>query len=267
MKKSTLTLSMDAILLAAMSLSIPAFYLVLTGVEEPYRIAGHGLYGVVAVILAAAIAVNYRIGKISDPAIGHPALSKTDLFIVFGAAISALPTEFHWSVGEWLLRLGLSGIVFIRISILAAKYIHANRLLHIVALAIVGLAISGLGFLWLEPKVHTYADGVWLAFTTGATVGYGDIVPSTPASRVFAIFIVMLGYALFSIVTASIAALLVGEDEKRIRRELHADMRILREEIASLRAELRQSYTDPARIGPSPSDARGRTLHRSQPDE
>jgi voltage-gated potassium channel len=49
----------------------------------------------------------------------------------------------------------------------------------------------------------------------------------------------LLGYALFSVVTASIAALLVGEDEKKLRRELHTDMRILREEIASLRAELR----------------------------
>ena len=81
---------------------------------------------------------------------------------------------------------------------------------------------------------------MWLAFTTVSTVGYGDIVPSTPAARVFAVFIVLLGYALFSIVTASIAALFVGEDEKRLERELHADIRALRQEVTALRDDLQR---------------------------
>ena len=63
-------------------------------------------------------------------------------------------------------------------------------------------------------------------------------MPSTPASRILAVFIVLLGYALLSLVTGSIAALLVGEDERRIRRELHADMRILLREVALLRRQL-----------------------------
>jgi voltage-gated potassium channel len=69
-------------------------------------------------------------------------------------------------------------------------------------------------------------------------VGYADVVPSTPASRIFAVFIVLLGYALLSLVTANIVALLVGEDERLLRHELHADMRLLRHEIALLRADL-----------------------------
>ncbi len=68
---------------------------------------------------------------------------------------------------------------------------------------------------------------------------------STPASRIFAVFIVLLGYTLFSVVTASIAALLVGEDEKRIKREMHVEMRALRTEISNLREELRDSFSSP----------------------
>jgi voltage-gated potassium channel len=64
-------------------------------------------------------------------------------------------------------------------------------------------------------------------------------VPSTHASRIFAVFIVLLGYAIFSVITASIAALFVGEDEKHFQQELHADIRALRQEITSLRNELR----------------------------
>lgn len=65
-------------------------------------------------------------------------------------------------------------------------------------------------------------------------MGYGDIVPSTPAAKIFAVFIVLLGYAMFSIVTANIAALFVEEDEARFERELHRDIRALREELHSM---------------------------------
>lgn len=50
---------------------------------------------------------------------------------------------------------------------------------------------------FLEPDVNTYVHGAWLAFTAGATVGFGDSVPSMPASRIFAVCIVLLGYVLF----------------------------------------------------------------------
>jgi voltage-gated potassium channel len=102
------------------------------------------------------------------------------------------------------------------------------------------LAVAGEGFLLLEPRVHSYADGVWLAFLTAATLGYGELVPSTPGSRIFAVFVVLLGYALFSVFTASIAAILIGEDERKLRRELHLDTRMLRLEISALRNELRE---------------------------
>ena len=108
-----------------------------------------------------------------------------------------------------------------------------------IGLALMMLSTAGAGFYWLEPNVHSYADGVWLAFTTVATVGYGDIVPSTPASKIFAVFIVLLGYAMFSIVTANIAALFVEEEEINLENELHADIRNLAGEVALLRSELR----------------------------
>lgn len=86
--------------------------------------------------------------------------------------------------------------------------------------------------------MQNYPDGVWLAFTTIATVGYGDIVASTAASKVFAVFIVLLGYAMFSIVTANIAALFVGEADAKFERDLHNDIRALHAEVAALRKVL-----------------------------
>lgn len=237
-------------LLSALILSIPAFYLVLTEAQQSYRNIGHGLYGIVAAMLFIDILASRDRGSPGLPG----AMSKVDIFILLGALASAWPAGSSWPEIEWLLRLALCGIVFLRLATLLAKYVVPHRLPQIVTLAVVVLAIAGAGFLWLEPKVHTYADGVWLAFVTGATVGYGDLVPSTPASRIFAGFIVLLGYALFSVVTASIAALFVGEDEKRVRREMHADMRMLRIEIAELRAELRDSFFAPDKDGGQSND-------------
>lgn len=101
---------------------------------------------------------------------------------------------------------------------------------------------GGFGFWLLDPRVHTLSDGLWLAFTTAATVGYGDMVPSTHASRAFAVIVVLLGLAVLSLVTASVAALFVEKDvrteERAIERELMQEIRAVRAEVVALRGEL-----------------------------
>jgi len=72
-------------------------------------------------------------------------------------------------------------------------------------------------------------------------VGYGDIVPSTPAARIFSVFVVLLGYAVLSLVTAAIASFWVESSERRmeqdILRDMHAQLRVVHEELAELRRE------------------------------
>lgn len=104
------------------------------------------------------------------------------------------------------------------------------------------LFAGGFGFWVLDPRVLTLSDGLWLAFTTAATVGYGDMVPSTHASRAFAVVVVLLGLAVLSLVTASVAALLVRKDvhdeERQIEKELMREIRSVRKEVSALRREL-----------------------------
>ena len=100
---------------------------------------------------------------------------------------------------------------------------------------------GGVGFWILEPRAHSLTDGLWLAFTTAATVGYGDIVPSTHASRAFSVLVVLLGLAVLSLVTASVAAMFVETEERQIERDLMHEIGALRSEVRSLREEVRQS--------------------------
>ena len=120
-----------------------------------------------------------------------------------------------------------------------AHLITRRGLMYSLALCLLILVIGGVGFWILEPRAETLADGLWLAFTTAATVGYGDIIPSTHASRAFAVVVVLLGLAVLSLVTASVAAMLVETEERQIERDLMREIGGLRSEVRALRDELR----------------------------
>jgi voltage-gated potassium channel len=112
-------------------------------------------------------------------------------------------------------------------------------LFYSLLLCLLILVLGGVGFWLLEPRVDNPIDGLWLAFTTAATVGYGDIVPTTRASQAFAVLVVVLGLAVLSLVTASVAAMFVGKEERQIERDLMRALWQLRADVQALRDELR----------------------------
>jgi voltage-gated potassium channel len=129
--------------------------------------------------------------------------------------------------------------------------IMRRGLAYSLGLCLLILGLGGLGFWLVEPDVHTLSDGLWLAFTTAATVGYGDLVPTTMLSRGFAVVVVMLGLAVLSLVTASVAAMFVGKEERQIERDLLREIGILQAEIRHLRAEV-QALRPPAAVHTPP---------------
>lgn len=161
-----------------------------------------------------------------------------DLLIIIAAAASLTGWEGEWIPLARLLRVTMVLLFLVRILGSLRNLFSPTAMPYVLGLGGVTMAIAGAGFYWLEPTVETYGDGLWLAFTSAATVGYGDIVPTTPVSRFFAVIMVLIGYAILSMVTASIATFFIGEDEKHLRRETHHDIKMLREEVAQLRAML-----------------------------
>lgn len=125
------------------------------------------------------------------------------------------------------------------------RHLVRQGLFYSVALALGILALGGIGFWLLDPRVHTVQDGLWLAFTTAATVGYGDIVPSTPVSRAFSVVVVLLGLAVLSLVTASLAAILVEQEVEAEDRQIEKD---LMRELQTLRQEVRALHQDVQRL-------------------
>lgn len=120
------------------------------------------------------------------------------------------------------------------------RFITRRGLIYSLLLCLLILGLGGVGFWILEPSALTFSDGLWLAFTTAATVGYGDIVPSTHASRAFSVLVVLLGLAVLSLVTASVAAMFVETEEREVERDLMDELGALRAEVRSLHQELRE---------------------------
>lgn len=162
-----------------------------------------------------------------------------DLIIAAGAALSTGFGAPPWQPLEWLLRLSFMAVVALRIVLSLREFVTPHRLWWLLLAGALVLAMAGAGFYWLEPHVHSYSEGLWLAFESSATVGYGDIAPTTPASRVFAAFVVLLGYGMLSLVFASIAAAFIGKEERALRREMHRDIKHLNDEIVRMHAELK----------------------------
>ena len=90
------------------------------------------------------------------------------------------------------------------------------------------------------PVEDPFGDSLWWAFTTMATVGYGDRYPTTSEGRLVAAALMVGGVALLGVVTAALASWFVdrfGQAQKADTELLQA-LQQLRTEVAELRAEL-----------------------------
>ena len=224
--------------IAALLATIPAFYLALL---DEHRALAFAIYALAAMAGAAVLVEEHR--RRHRSARARPAfLRRHGLAIALVAALAAsaaLPSGDGPAL--IVVRLGTAALTILRLGESMRPWFWRGNLPNLLALAIAVLGLCGLGFWWLEPTALTFGDGLWLAFTTAATVGYGDIVPSTPASKIFAVFVVLMGFGVLSLVTAAIAAMWVQTEEREIERQilvaLHSQMQLIRDDVAALRRE------------------------------
>jgi len=225
-------------------LAIPAFFLGELAAEPDLKALGRMLDRGVLLAFSAELLLMLSVSTHKKLYLLHNWLS---LAIIAATALSLLIAHMPGELSALLrlLRFALAGLLIARLA-------HQLRSLtpgstpYILLLGFGLMLMSGAGFYWLEPTVHSYWDGVWLAFISGMTVGYGDLVPTTHAARLFASVVIVLTYGVMSLVTASIAAFFVGQEERRMRLEMHHDLKALRGEIAELRELLSATRAKPA---------------------
>ncbi len=223
------------LMVAVALLALPAFYFQEVATNGLLRHVGQGLDAFI--LLAFSAEFFWMLRQTRQPRL-YVAHNWLDLLIIFAAAVSFAGVESEWVPLARLLRIAYVTLVLARALGSMRNVLSPASMPYFLGWGAVTLALAGAGFYWLEPTINSYGDGLWLAFVTGSTVGYGDFVPTTAASRFFAVIMVFAGFAMMSLVTASIAAYFIGEDEKKLRREMHQDIKELREEVAKLRGDI-----------------------------
>ncbi len=224
--------------MVATLLAIPAFYLTVLSGDPPLIRIGWIMDAVVMLTFLTELIIMLTVCTQKKRYLAYNWLS---VAIVFVTATSVLMPQLPTDLSA-LLRLMRLAVV----GLLVARLAHSLRALtpgstpYILLIGFGLMLLSGGGLYWLEPTVHTYWDGVWLAFISGLTVGYGDLVPTTGPARLFAGLVIVLTYGVMSLVTASIAAFFVGKEEKQLRREMHHEIKILRQEMVELREMMAQ---------------------------
>jgi hypothetical protein len=83
-------------------------------------------------------------------------------------------------------------------------FVEFGRGLYIVwpVLSIILLIIVIFGFCAARIEGWPLGDGLYFAFTTGFTVGYGDFIPHHPLVRVFAVCLAFFGIMLTAVIAA-----------------------------------------------------------------
>lgn len=83
-----------------------------------------------------------------------------------------------------------------------------------VVIVIFGILVAG-----VDPNVKSVWDGMWWAVATVSTIGYGDVVPSSALGRLLGTILVILGVAIFVIITANILAYTLRKERKKLAKE------------------------------------------------
>jgi voltage-gated potassium channel len=215
----------------ALLCTVPSFYVELLHTAPPlFPILSYLLAA--AVMAAALLHTGWRSGNLK----AHVYANGFDLLLCAGLLLAAAAPPSASSTPALILRLVVGFFTMARMFWAAHYVITRGGTLYRLIVALFVLLMCGLGFWWLEPTTPTLEDGLWLAFTTAATVGYGDFVPTTPASKIFAVFVVFLGVGAITLVTAAIASAWIETEERHIEREILHD---LRQQLASVHAELK----------------------------
>lgn len=176
----------------------------------------------------------------------------------FGAKLVVAPRRLAYARSHWLeaamvflpflrpfraLRLlrfaRLLTVAGFNVSII--RELASKRGTKFIVAAVLTILVAGAGLTLLAERsedgsnIRTFGDALWWSVTTMTTVGYGDLYPTTAAGRGIATALMLFGIASLSVLTASIAALLVREREDVTLQDIMSKLDSLERELAALR--------------------------------
>ena len=101
-------------------------------------------------------------------------------------------------------------------------FFEINGLKYMVFVSLFCIVAGGIAIHFVEEM--TVFDGIWWSFVTATTVGYGDISPTTPAGRVIAAVLMIVGIGLIGSLTSTITAFFFQRHENESKRDTKGEI-------------------------------------------
>ncbi|HET7832599.1 MAG TPA: potassium channel family protein [Gallionella sp.] len=127
------------------------------------------------------------------------------------------------------LRLLLVVALLARLSRTTRKLLSRHQLGATLAVALITMLLSGVIITRLDPSIGNVWDGMWWAWISMSTVGYGDVVPHNAAGRLFGALLILFGVVVISMLTASLSAFFIGGDVEKVEHEEREADRMLKD--------------------------------------
>ena len=131
-------------------------------------------------------------------------------------------------------RLVLVVVILLRLSRSIRMLLARHQLGNTLAVAFITMVLSGVIVSHIDPSVGTVWDGMWWAWVTMSTVGYGDVVPHSAGGRLFGSLLILFGVVLLSLLTANLAAFFIGSEVEKVEQEEKEADRMLKNISARL---------------------------------
>ena len=125
-----------------------------------------------------------------------------------------LPFAFAGTLNSVLSVIGLIRIVaFLSRPLRKLKnFFNTNGFKYVVFATIMTIITGGVLIHYAEGM--EYGDGIWWAFVTATTVGYGDISPSTTYGRLIAMVLMLVGIGLIGSLTSTLTSFFLSRRKK-----------------------------------------------------
>lgn len=157
-----------------------------------------------------------------------------DLLASFPVALLILPflSSTLYTYNAIVLVRILRLILLLKVlSRFAERFLEATSLDKFIAIFIVVILGSALVLYDLDPSITNVFDAIWFVFQTITTVGYGDVIPTSPLGKFMALILLVAGVLMFSIVTASFAYVFNDKVFKKENKNFNKRVNTLRSHL------------------------------------
>ena len=140
------------------------------------------------------------------------------VIIVFGIPIILEGGEMAAALRG--LRVLIALQVFVNASSTFRELLARNHLGTTLGVSLIIMAIAGMLIAGIDPAIESAWEGLWWAWVTITTVGYGDVVPVSTEGRIIGAILILLGVGLFAMLTASFSVLFISRSEVKMEENI-----------------------------------------------